>query len=79
MSKRAAGVAFCGIAAFLFATRYLAAAIFSSGGSSWDKQLFQAMLEYVGTVPITLSIIALAFGVAYLIWGEYEEWTGRRR
>lgn len=72
MNRRATGVAFIAIAAFLFATRYLAAAIFGSGISSWSEQLFQSMLEYVGTTLVTLSGISLVVGIVYLIWGELE-------
>ena len=44
MNKRGAGVVFCGIAAFLFAVRYITAAIFMSGVSSWSDHLFSTGL-----------------------------------
>jgi hypothetical protein len=76
MSRRATGVVFCFIAALLFSTRYLAAAIFGSGVSSWDAQLFRAMLEYVGQAPSILAAIALAVGIIYLAWAEIAAWRG---
>ncbi|MDQ7793816.1 MAG: hypothetical protein RDU89_05305 [bacterium] len=77
MSRRATGVAFCAIAALLYAARYLAAAIWGSGVSSWSRELFESLLQYVGAPLVTLSLLALAAGVAYLAWAEHEAWTGR--
>lgn len=73
MNRRAAGVCFCAIAAVLFAARYLTAAIFGSGVMSWDAGLFRAMLEYVGTPLLTLSILSLVAGIAYLIFSEIKK------
>lgn len=36
MNKRGAGVSFCFMATILFSIRYISAAIFGSGVSSWD-------------------------------------------
>ena len=72
MNRRAAGVCFCAIAAVLFATRYITAAIFGSGVVSWDAGLFRAMLEYVGTPLLTLSILSLVVGIAYLVFSEFK-------
>ena len=58
MSKRGGGVAFIAIAAFLFSTKYISAAIFGSGVLSWSEDLFSAMLSYVGTPLSLYSIIA---------------------
>lgn len=73
MNKRGTGVMFIAISALLFATKYLAAAIFGSNVSSWDEELFQSMLSYIGSPLSTLSICALLIGIAYIGWGEYEE------
>ena len=70
MSKRSTGVVFCLIAALLYSTRYIAAAIFGSGVSTWNSELFNSMLEYVGGELVTLSIISLVVGIVYLIWAE---------
>jgi hypothetical protein len=79
MSHRATGVLFIVVAALLYATRYIAAAIFGSGVSSWNSELFQAMLSYVGDGPAFWALLALIVGVAYLIWAEYAGWLERRR
>ena len=75
MNKRGTGVIFIAIAAFLFSAKYLSAAIFGSGVVSWSEELFHAMLSYVGTPLSVCSILALIIGVAYIAWGEYEEFT----
>ena len=69
MSKRTAGVAFCAIAAFLYATRYLAAALFASSGA---HVYYATGLRYVGVWPVVSATIALATGVAYLVAAERE-------
>lgn len=73
MNKRGTGTIFCLIAAILFSTLYIAAAIYMSGVSSWDANLFSSGLEYVGSPLFYLSIISLMIGVGYLIWGELED------
>ena len=60
------------IAAFLYAARYIAAAIFGSGVLSWDRELFQALLQYVGNGPLVLGVIAAVLGIVYLVWAELE-------
>lgn len=70
MNRRGIGVIFCLISAMLFASRYIAAAIFGSGVSSWDAELFASMLDDVGSPLLILSAIALIIGVAYIVWGE---------
>lgn len=79
MNKRGAGVTFIAIAAFLFASKYISAAIFGSGVLSWNETLFQAMLSYVGEPLSICSIIALIIGVAYIGWGEYEEFMIKKQ
>ena len=70
MNRRSAGVGFCFIAAFLFATRYVAAAIFGISVASWNSDLFREMLKYVGNSLTILSIIALIVGIVYLVLAE---------
>ena len=77
MSKRGTGVAFIAIAAFLFSAKYISAAIFGSGVLSWNKELFNAMLSNVGSPLSVGSIFALIIGVAYITWGEYEEFKNK--
>jgi hypothetical protein len=66
MSKRGAGVVFCLISAILFSARYLSAAIFMSSVSSWNSELFQHALDYVGLPLLLFSIISLIVGILYL-------------
>jgi hypothetical protein len=70
VNRRAAGVGFCFIAAFLFATKYVAAAIFGTSVASWNSDLFREMLKYVGNSLTILSIIALIVGIVYLVLAE---------
>ena len=77
-SRRRTAVAFFLIAASLEATRYLAAAIFGSGVASWNRDLFLAMLQYVGPELRTFAIVALALGGIFLVWAELEALTARR-
>ncbi|WP_139209433.1 hypothetical protein [Paenibacillus sp. OK003] len=51
MSRRTTGTLLLVIAALLYSVRYLSAAIFGSGVTSWDSDLFQGMLNYIGTAP----------------------------
>jgi hypothetical protein len=72
MSRRKTGATLIAVAAFLYAARFIAAAIFSGGISSWDADLFNAMLQYVGPDLWYAAAIALAAGLVYLIWSEFE-------
>jgi hypothetical protein len=74
MSRRTTGVTFCAIAAFLFAVRYLAAAIYIAGAnmSEYSSEMFNRWMGYVGSLPWTLAGLALLAGIAYLIWAELE-------
>ena len=72
MSRRATGIALIGIATFMLAMRYLAAAIFGAGAEPtyWPKEKF--------LIPLILSFVGLALGALYLVRAEYEEWRDRR-
>ncbi len=69
---------FCLIAAMLTSARYLAAAIFMSGVSSWSAELFASGLEYVGAPLRIASILALLAGIAFLVYGLYQETKGKK-
>jgi len=71
MHRRTVGVVFICIAAFLFGIRYLCAAIYGSNVSSWNHDLFQHMLAYVGNDLLLWSQAALAVGIGYLVWAEF--------
>lgn len=77
MSRRGAGIALIAIAAFLYSVHYLSAAIFGSGVVSWDSELFNLMLQYVGPNLNYAAVTALIAGIAYLIWGELIDWRER--
>ena len=79
MSKRGTGVAFIAIAALLFSSKYLSAAIFGSSISGWNKDIFHDLLSYVGSPLSVGSIISLIMGIAYIAWGEYEEYTMKKQ
>ena len=73
MSRRITGTLLLFIAAILYATRYLTAAIFGSGMVGWSTENFQALLQYVGSDLVIWSLIALVFGIIYLLWAELEQ------
>lgn len=73
MEKRLTGVVFCFIAAILFVSRYISAAIYMSGTSTWSSDLFNAGLEYVGMPLLIISIISFVVGVGYLFMAEKSE------
>ena len=77
MSRRTTGTILIFTAALLYATHYLVAAIFGSGVSSWNSDLFQAMLQYTGQGLELWSLVALVFGLIYLLWAELESWKAR--
>lgn len=73
MTRRAAGVGLLFIAAILFATRYFAAAIYGSSMTTWNADLYNGLLQYVGDLPWQLAGLAAILGIAYLIWAELGE------
>jgi hypothetical protein len=79
MNRRAAGVMFCCISAFLFSSRYIAAAIFGSGVKSWSARLFNAMLNYVGNTLTVWAVIALIAGIVYLVIAERHQAKSKSR
>ncbi len=70
MERRATGLGFCAIAAFLYAAKYIAAAIYGSGQTTWSGELFHGLLSYVGTGLTISSVLALIVGIVYLIASE---------
>jgi hypothetical protein len=73
MNRRITGTIFLAVAAFLYATRYLAAAIYGSGVTSWNLEIFRSMLSYVGNNLLILSIVFALAGLAYLVWAEMKD------
>jgi len=72
MNRRGAGVVFCLIAALLYSTNYLSAAIYSSDLSP-RPGFVDAMLEYTGNNLVILSTIFLAVGITYLISADWQD------
>lgn len=79
MSRRATGTAFIAISAFLFGIRFIAAAIYSQGLTSWDARMFSSFLNYVDQGLTTTSLISLALGAAYLVWAELGDIFGKNQ
>lgn len=73
MNNKGIGAVFCLISAILISAKYLSAAIFMSGGNTWDATLFAAGLSYVGPVLSIASFAALIIGILFLGYGVYEE------
>jgi hypothetical protein len=73
LSRRAAGVGFCFIAAFLFASRYISAAIYGSNVSTWSSDWFVQYLKYIGNALTYLSIVSLIIGIVYLLLAEIKK------
>lgn len=62
------GVELLKIAAFLYAARFVAAALFMGPGlKNWDRRLFTASYEYVGTELTIAAAIAAIGGIAMVI------------
>jgi|LAHU01.1.fsa_nt_gb hypothetical protein len=79
MNNKGIGTIFCLISAILTSARYLAAATFMSGVSSWDSELFSIGLGYIGAPLKIISIIALLVGVVFLGYGIYQDYqTGKK-
>ena len=68
--RQAVGLGFCAIAAFLFAARYICAAIWGSSVTSWSAELFRAIYGYVGSGLTIAAGVSLVVGIVYLVWGE---------
>lgn len=79
MSRRAAGVTFCAIAAFLYGLRYEIAVQlyvgFRPGEVSADTM--GLYLSYAGTSLLTASIVALIAGIVFLVWAEVDDFLRR--
>lgn len=63
------GCMLLGISAFLYAARYITAAIFMGGVRSWSRELFQAAYQYVGDDLTTWASIAFVAGLLALAVG----------
>ncbi|MFB4329279.1 hypothetical protein [Paenibacillus sp. CR_12] len=75
MNHKAMGMIFICISVFLYAVRYLAAAIFGSNLTSWSKEMFDSMLTYVGKGPLVLSWICLIVGILCFLGPSIGKWN----
>ena len=72
MNRRAAGVVFCCISAFLFSCRYICAAIQTIGKPGWSSDQIRQRLTGLGLLQF-LAVIALIAGIVYLVGaGKHE-------
>lgn len=73
MNNKGVGTIFCLISAMLMCTRYIAAAIFMSGVSSRDSDLFSNGLECIGSPLKIASVLAFITGIIFLTVGIYQD------
>ena len=65
--------------AFMYAARYIAAALFIGPGlRNWDEGLFRAAYSYVGNGLSTWALISLIAGIALLVVGAVVKSVTRR-
>ena len=76
MNNKGVGAVFCLIAAILMSARYVTAAIFMSGISTWSSEMFQTSLNYIGPALPTAAIAALIVGVIFLGIGVFQDIKG---
>ncbi len=69
MNYKGVGAILCLIAAVLTAARYIAAALFMSGVSSWSAELFRSGLDYVGPQLKIAAVVSLVAGIVFLVLG----------
>ncbi|MDI3339436.1 MAG: hypothetical protein QJR03_02770 [Sphaerobacter sp.] len=72
MSRQLIGAVFCGAAAVLYAARHIGAATIVATKTGDLQEQYRLALQTGGTELRTLALLALALGVIYLAWGEYE-------
>ncbi len=79
MTRQLVGAVFLAAAAILYAARHVGAMVVIANNTGDMGEQYRAALRGVGGFELLpLSVIALVFGLAYLLWGEYESWALRR-
>lgn len=73
MNNKGVGAVFCLIAAILMSARYITAAVFMSNGVSWNSDLFQSGLSYIGSPLKIAAIVSLVAGIVFLGVGLYQD------
>ena len=79
MNNKGVGAIFCLISAILISAKYIAAAMFMSGVTYWDAELFAEGLGHVGPFLTVVSVIALIAGILFLGYGLYEDIKGTKK
>ncbi len=79
MNNKGIGTIFCLISAVMMSARYIAAAIFMCGVSSWNNELFTAGLEYVGSPLKIWSVISLITGIAFIVYDLYQDYQAGQK
>jgi hypothetical protein len=78
MKRRTTGCAFVAIAAYLYAVRFLAAAIYVSNMQSHGSDMFQRSMSYVGSDLHLWAFAALIIGVLYLVLDEWNDFKRQK-
>ena len=73
MNFKGVGAIFCLIAAILAGIYYVSAAILASVSVTISAEIFDVALLSVGPALLTVSIVALAIGVCFLVLGFLKD------
>jgi hypothetical protein len=71
MNRRSVGFGFIALSTLLYISRFITAAIYGSSQSSWNAELFRALLGYVDQGLSAAAIVGLTVGVIYIGWSEF--------
>ena len=78
MTRQLVGAVFLAVAAILYAARHVGAMVYIANKTGNMEEAYRFALRVGGAKLLTLSVMALVVGLAYLLWGEYERWAVRR-
>jgi hypothetical protein len=73
MNRRGIGFGFLALAVAIFISRFITAAIYGSGHTTWNRELFSALLDYVDQGLTVAMVIMIVLGVGYLVLAEINE------
>lgn len=73
MFKMVAGAVSWLLAGMLESARYVAAAVYMSGGATQSRELFNSGLSYVGMRLEILAAVAFCAGAALIIWAAADQ------
>lgn len=73
MNYKGVGAVFCLIAAILAGIYYVSAAIFASVSVTISAEIFNVALLSVGPALLIAAIVALVFGVCFLVLGFIKD------